>query len=206
MKKDFDKEAQTWDQETGRIKLAADVATAMLMAVPLTAEMDVLDYGCGTGLLTLALQPRVRTVTGADTSRGMLDVLKGKIETQGLTNVATQFIDMGQGMGLTGSYHLITSSMTLHHVADPASLIRQLYERLYPGGYLCIADLDPDDGKFHSQSDGVFHEGFTRSAMGRWFAQAGFGRITETTAATVTKDTPKEGSQSFSIFLVTGMR
>ena len=175
MKKDFDKEAQAWDQKTGRINLAADVTSAMMKTVPLTTEMDVLDYGCGTGLLTLALQPRVRRLTGADTSRGMLDVLKGKIEAQGLRNVTTQYLDMGQGMGLTGSYHLITSSMTLHHVADPATLIRQSYERLNPGGYLCIADLDPDEGKFHSQSDGVFHEGFTRSAMGRWFAQAGFG-------------------------------
>ncbi|MDQ5985951.1 MAG: 2-methoxy-6-polyprenyl-1,4-benzoquinol methylase, mitochondrial [Syntrophus sp. SKADARSKE-3] len=206
MKRDFDKEAQTWDQKTARIKLAADVASAMMNAIPLTAEMDVLDYGCGTGLLTLALQPHVRTITGADTSIGMLDVFKGKIEAQGLTNVTIQYLDADQGIGLTGSYHLITSSMTLHHVEDPPTIIRKLYEHLYPGGYLCIADLDPDDGKFHSQSEGVFHEGFSRSAMGRWFAQAGFDRITETTAATVTKDIPEEGIHSFSIFLVTGKR
>ena len=41
---------------------------------------------------------------------------------------------------------------------------------------------------------------------GTEFAQAGFGRITETTAATVTKDNPKEGSRSFSIFLMTAKR
>ena len=71
-KKDFDHAAVTWDEKPGRIKLAADVANAILKSVEVHADMDVLDYGCGTGLLTLSLQPHVRSITGADSSHGML--------------------------------------------------------------------------------------------------------------------------------------
>ncbi len=49
--------------------------------------MDILDFGCGTGLLTLHFQPLARSVTGLDSSPGMLDALKAKIRDQNLANV-----------------------------------------------------------------------------------------------------------------------
>ena len=58
-----------------RVKLATDVAGAVSAEVRLAADMDVLDFGCGTGLLALQLQPYVRSITGVDSSQGMLDVL-----------------------------------------------------------------------------------------------------------------------------------
>ena len=66
-KRDFDRAAGSWDEEPGRVRLANDVAAAILDDVPLAKDMDVLDYGCGTGLITLRLQPYVRFITGVDT-------------------------------------------------------------------------------------------------------------------------------------------
>ncbi len=63
-KRDFDKAAPTWDQEPQRVKLASDVARAIAETAHPDRGMDVLDFGCGTGLLTLQLQPLVRSITG----------------------------------------------------------------------------------------------------------------------------------------------
>ena len=75
-RKDFDKEAATWDQNPGRVKLADDVADTIIREIHPAGDMDVLDFGCGTGLVTLRLQPFVNTITGADCSKGMLGVLQ----------------------------------------------------------------------------------------------------------------------------------
>jgi len=206
MNKDFDSAAATWDQDAGRVKLAGDIAAAILNTAKLTPDMDVLDYGCGTGLLTLALQPHVGTVTGMDSSQGMLDVLDAKIRERGLTNVRSQYLDLEKAFIITERFHLITCGMTLHHVQDPAILLAALYNSFHSQGHLCIADLDPDEGKFHGTSEGVFHPGFTRSRMRQYFIQAGFSNITDTTAATILKETADGNSLSFSVFLMTGQR
>ena len=56
-KRNSDNEAADWDHQPGRVKLANDVARAISGAVKPNRQMEVLDFGCGTGLLTVALQP-----------------------------------------------------------------------------------------------------------------------------------------------------
>jgi len=201
-KRDFNKDAESYDLKPGRVKLAQDVAKAIINEVKLTHDMDVLDFGCGTGLVTLQLQPFVRTITAVDSSRGMLDVLKSKIEEQKLTNVKTEYIDMEKGDTLKGSFHLIISSMTLHHVQDLGYLFRQFYGCLLPGGHLCIADLDSDGGEFHRDKTGVVHSGFDRSDIRRLFNQGGFHDVRDVTAASVVKDLPDGRSREFTVFLM----
>ena len=172
-KRNFDKEAATWDHEPRRLKLAGDVARAISEAVKPDRTMDVLDFGCGTGLLTLALQPLVHSITGVDSSRGMLEVLQAKVNSQHLTNVKTRCLDLEKGDRLEGSYHLVVSSMTFHHIQDIGPLLSQFRGILRPGGHVCIADLDPEDGQFHSNNEGIFHFGFPEAELRQAFAAAG---------------------------------
>jgi 2-polyprenyl-3-methyl-5-hydroxy-6-metoxy-1,4-benzoquinol methylase len=204
-KRDFDKAAASWD-EPGRVKLANDIAQAIIDAIALAPTMDVLDFGCGTGLLTLKLRPLVHSITGVDSSQGMLDVLNAKIKNQDLTDVKTQHRDLDKGDALEGSYHLIISSMTLHHIREIRPLLDKFSKACAPDGYLCIADLDPDGGRFHGNNDGVFHFGFDRAMMRRAFIEAGFHDVRDKTAAHIMKPIPDEGSRLFSVFLMTGRK
>lgn len=205
-KRDFNKDAASWDLKTGRVKLAHDVADAIMNEVNLTHDMDVLDFGCGTGLLTFQLQPLVRSITGADSSQGMIDVLISKIDEQKLLNVKTVLIDIEKEDVLNGRFHLIVSSMTLHHMEDIESLLKQFYECLLPGGYLCIADLDSDKGKFHGDNTGVFHFGFDRALMRKLLIQHGFQDVRDVTAARVVKDLPDGQPLEFTVFLMTARK
>ena len=67
-RRDFNKEAAQWDANPGRVKLAGEVAAAIIREARPTRDMDVLDFGCGTGLVTLKLQPLVKTSTGVDSA------------------------------------------------------------------------------------------------------------------------------------------
>lgn len=205
-KRNFDQEAANWDLNPGRVKVAADIAQTILGQMKLTSDMDVLDFGCGTGLLSLALQPFVHSVTGIDSSQGMLDVFRRKISDNGLQNVKAQYIDLEKGDVLFGSYHLVVSSMTLHHIKDISSLMKQFCSVLYPSGFLAIADLDLDNGQFHGDDKGVFHFGFNREDLRRIFENAGFCDIQESRAASIEKPIGDGKSRVFTIFLLAGRK
>jgi len=204
--RDFDKAAPTWDQEPRRVKLADEVARAIIEAARPSRAMEVLDFGCGTGLLTLQLQPLVGSITGIDSSPGMLEVLNAKVKSQRLANVRTECLDLDRGDKLAGAYHLVVSSMVLHHVRDIAPLLGQFYRILRPAGQLCIADLDPDDGQFHSTNEGVFHDGFAEAALRQSFAEAGLADVRHCTAAKVPKPVAGGVERVFTVFLMTGRK
>jgi len=202
--RDFDKDAARWDEHPTRVQLAQDVASAIARAVPLGPTMDVLDFGCGTGIVTLQLAPSVGFVTGVDSSQGMLEVLNAKIDRQGHRNVTTRRLHPGDD--LAGAYDLIVSSMTLHHIEDIDALLTQFFRSLKAPGWLCVADLDPEQGEFHEDNTGVFHFGFERAALRRALVGAGFVDVHDVTAAEVVKPTRQGALRTFSVFLVTGRK
>ncbi len=206
VKRDFDKEASAWDMQAQRVALARDVAAAMLAAVSPHTGMRVLDFGCGTGLLTLALAPLVGSVVGVDSSPGMLAALEAKIEALPNANVTAQTVDLERGDALPGGMDLIVSSMTLHHVADVPALLTRFRAALVPGGALCVADLETEDGSFHADPAGVYHHGFDREALSQAFQSAGFQDVLTSRAAAVRKPDATGTLRDYGVLLVHGRR
>jgi 2-polyprenyl-3-methyl-5-hydroxy-6-metoxy-1,4-benzoquinol methylase len=196
----FDQVAATWDEDPTRVALARTVAAAIAARTPLTATTHLLDYGCGTGLLTLALAPLVGRVTGADTSAGMLTMAQQKISAAGIANVATIQLSPTEGYQFSGHYDGIVSSMTLHHVPDPGSLLKDLRAKLTPGGFIALADLDREDGTFHKpEITDVHHKGFERAQVRSWLEAAGFVGVEDTTVFT-----HQRNGHEYPVFLITG--
>lgn len=203
-RRNFDEEAEQWDARPQRVQLAKDVADAILGQLSQTTNLDVLDFGCGTGLLTLQLQPLVHSITGLDSSSGMLDVLNRKIANLKLANARTVLCDVEQGQKLPGRYDLVVSSMTLHHVSLILPLLERFFDVLVPGGRLCIADLDVEQGRFHADNTGVFHCGFDRETLCASLMQAGFHRVSAQTATDIVKPDAQQQPTRFSVFLISG--
>ena len=196
MTSSFDARAKTWDAEPRRLQLATDISAALERHVPLRSDWVALDYGAGTGLLTLALAPRVRRMVAVDASQGMLDVLAQKAQATGRRSVETLRADFSQDPLPAGPFDLISSAMTLHHVANVEMLFTKFFELLAPGGHLALADLDAEDGSFHGNSAGVYHCGFDRMAFAKQLAAAGFHGIRFDTAARTVKN-----GRTYTIFL-----
>jgi ubiquinone/menaquinone biosynthesis C-methylase UbiE len=200
----FDNDAKTWDDKSHRVKLSDDIAATVRAQINLTPDMDLLDFGCGTGLLSLRFAGEVGSLTGLDNSAGMLEVFRRKAQDAGLGNVATLQLDLDGGNHLNRKFDLIISAMTLHHVKNIDPVISELVRGLNPGGRLCIADLDPDHGLFHSDNTGVEHYGFERESMMETFKKASLTNVFATTAASMTREGADGVVRSFTIFLVTG--
>ncbi len=73
-------------------------------------------------------------------------------------------------------------------------------------GYLCIADLDTEDGSFHADNTGVLHFGFDRKELKELLGKTGFGEVNDTNAATIAKPVEGRGEKEFTVFLLIGRK
>ena len=202
----FDSGAESWDIPR-RIKLAEDIAGAITREIPLASSMNVLDFGCGTGLVSLAILKHVHSVTCIDTSKGMIDALESKILEQGIANIKTLCIDfLSEETISENAFNLVMTSMAMHHIHDIESYIQKFHASLAPGGYVAIADLDEEGGMFHGDNEDVFHPGFSRESLKDILSGFGFTELNDTTAVTVTRPDRTGTARSFSIFLITGRK
>ena len=221
---EFDQKASQWDAKPVRVERAQAVADGITAAVPLSPHMTALEYGCGTGLLSFALRPQLGHITLADSSTGMLAVLREKIAAADIQNTCTAHAQRASAAlrrtgrtaysaGMTPlqldlsadplpaeRFQLIYTLLTLHHIPDTDRMLRAFYQLLDAPGHLCVADLDKEDGTFH---EGEFHghPGFDRDELDAKARQAGFQSIRFTTVFHMIKDV-NGVSKDFPIFLM----
>ena len=200
----FDSKARQWDENPVFQDRANQIAAAIIAAVPLNTTMRALDYGSGSGMLSFPLQEKLGHITLKDTSAGMLAVVDEKIAAWGIVNMTTRRMDLTAAPMPDERYDLIYSSMTLHHIPDTHAILNAFHTLLNPGGWLCIADLDQEDGSFHGIQVDV-HHGFDRDALTAQAAQAGFIDIRFSTVFEIVKTT-ETGSRAYPVFLLLARR
>jgi len=201
----FDERAKDWDADPMKVNRAKTVAQAIRSAIPLTREMIALEYGCGTGLLSFALQSDLAQITLADTSQGMLDVLAEKISAFDVSNMRPLRLDLSADPLPDSPFDLTYSLMTLHHIPDARDILKKFHALLTPGGWLCIADLDKEDGTFHTDGTSDVHLGFERGELQKWVEDAGFSDVKFSTAFEIKKKIG-EAEKIFPIFLLTARK
>lgn len=201
----FDERAKDWDSDPKKVERARVVADAIRKALPLTENMSALEYGCGTGLLSFALQSDLGQITLADTSQGMLDVLVEKIASAGVTNLHPVKLDLATDPLPTQRYDLTYSLMTLHHIQNTDEILKKFCEILKPNGYLLVADLDKEDGTFHTDGSTDVHLGFDRDELQKKVESAGFGNVKFSTAYEITKKIGNK-EKTFPIFLMVAQK
>jgi 2-polyprenyl-3-methyl-5-hydroxy-6-metoxy-1,4-benzoquinol methylase len=200
----FDSKARQWDENPVFRERGLKIAEAIREAVPLHRQMSALDYGCGTGLLSFPLKNELGAILMADSSGGMLEVVREKIAAQGVTNMTTLQLDLLVDPPPAQRFDLIFTAMTLHHVPDTDHILAVFHDLLNPGGYLCIADLDEEDGSFHGLEVDV-HHGFDRADLSRRTAQAGFADVRFQTVFSIAKE-HATGTRDYPVFLMTAWR
>lgn len=89
----FDAKATGWDDDA-KVARAVAVAGEIGEQVPLDEVTDLFEFGCGTGLLSLALHPRPPRALLTDTSEGMLAVVRDKISAEGLPGWEASPLDL----------------------------------------------------------------------------------------------------------------
>ncbi|GAA3354604.1 class I SAM-dependent methyltransferase [Saccharopolyspora gregorii] len=115
----------------------------------------IIDLGSGTGAGTFVLLERFEqaAVLAVDTAEPVLAHLAGKAAARGVSDrVRTERADLDAEFPALGEpVDLVWASASLHHLADPARVLGEVFAALRPGGVLAVAELDsfprflPDD-------------------------------------------------------------
>ena len=197
---DFDIKAKDWDSNPRKIERARIIAEGIRRFINLSPVMNALEYGCGTGLLSFALQPYLNHITLADSSPKMISVLKGKIDFSGVSNMTPVKLDLPTDPLPSDRYHLIYTLMTLHHIPDTEKILSDFCALLKRKGFLCVADLDKEDGSFHGP-DFSGHKGFDRDELKEKLVKVGFRNISFTSCYKMTKEVDA-GLRTFPLFLM----
>lgn len=196
----FDERSRAWDTPE-RYRRARVVAAAIAEHVPLDPAWDAVEIGCGTGLLSLQLGPRLRHVLLTDVSGGMLDVAREHTASDpGRYTVVEHDLTAAP---LAAPVDLAFTAMVLHHIPDLDALLTHLRASLNPGGWVALVDIDADpDNTFHP--DGFTgHHGIDRDELQAQLRELGFADVTARTIDTLVK--AKNGEDfAHDVFLVTG--
>ena len=195
----FARKSSDWDDRPGPVQISEAVGR-LLGELDWDKSMRVMDFGAGTGLVAAHVAPHVAKVVAVDVSPSMLEALAAKPELQ--ARVETRCQDILEAP-LDERFDAIISAMALHHVEDTAALAARFAEHLKPGGFVALADLDSEDGTFHSpETEGVFHHGFDRAELQSTLEAQGFEAVRFTTAL----ELEKEDRGTFPVFFVTARK
>jgi len=198
MQDHFQHKAQTWDAGSIRVQGAKKIADAISKKIELNKTMEVVDFGVGTGLLGFEIAKVVDKIYGVDTSATMLEKLKEKNTKELSIEPICQDIIHEP---LTKNFDGLISSMTLHHVENLKTFFETIYKNLKSGGFIAIADLESEDGTFHSDNTGVFHFGFDENELCEIVKSAGFKDVNFENINTINKP-----HRDFGIFLITAYK
>jgi SAM-dependent methyltransferase len=100
-----------------------------------------LDVGCGTGVLAARLAAAGYAMSGVDPSAGMLDVLRSRFPAVAAVEASGTELPFADG-----SFELVLTVATLHHIADPGDVRLTLAEMVRvarPGGRIVVWDHNP---------------------------------------------------------------
>lgn len=195
MTQKFDEAAATWDMGDVRVATARSIFQTLSSKIALSNSMDILDFGCGTGLLSFQAVQLVRSMTGVDLSPNMVAQALQKNTSELQIHAVCQDIVR---LPLEQKFHGIISSMALHHVEDLSSLFSSFYTHLHRDGFIALADLETEDGTFHSHgNEGIYHFGFDRDTLRAHIETAGFKNVRFHEACTITKE-----EKIYPVFLV----
>lgn len=196
----FHEKSKVYEKEPARVDNVTNIADAILTKLSYDkTTTHLMDFGSGTGLLTAKIAPHVKKITTVDISPSMNEQLRAKQDLLAC-ELAMLELDLVTHE-LDETFDGIISSMTIHHVKDTLALFHKFYRMLNSGGTIALADLDKEDGTFHTKDMGVFHFGFDQDEFAALAKKAGFEDITIEIVSIA-----KKPYGEYPIFLLTGRK
>jgi 2-polyprenyl-3-methyl-5-hydroxy-6-metoxy-1,4-benzoquinol methylase len=154
-----------------------------LLLKSLKAE-DVLDLGCGNGVLTNQLAGGVRSIIGIDASTTGIAVAQASFSHLDFRMAP---LEKELSEELKGNFDVVIAAEVIEHLLLPRQLFQRAREALKPGGYLCVttpyhgyiknlalAVCGKFDHHWHPLRDYGHVKFFSKKTLGELFAEQGF--------------------------------
>ena len=138
----WDERVEAWEEVAASPAFLAIRDRIVELAEP-RREDSVVDLGAGTGLLALALAPKVRRLVAVDISERMLERLDDAASADGVHNVEPLVADLRRLPLEDECATLVVSNYAFHHLDHSGKELALAEARriLQPGGRLVICDM-----------------------------------------------------------------
>jgi ubiquinone/menaquinone biosynthesis C-methylase UbiE len=167
----FEQMATKYDTEE-RKELAQIIVKEVKTELENSQSKSLIDYGSGTGLVSLELTGSVGSILLVDSSKQMLDVAAAKISQKGITNAKVLYSDFTEDTPELKA-DIVLMSLVLLHIPDTEKILQQLFTILNDGGKLIIIDFDKNDQIDHPK----VHNGFSHEELKDRLLEIGFSSI-----------------------------
>lgn len=134
----WDKTANKYDQEEKKdeeIRIKIIEKTKKYLKI----SDNVLDYGCGTGLISNEIADNVKMIHAIDTSSKMIEIAKKKADRRKIENIDYVHSTIFDEKYKRSSFDVILVFYILHLLEDTHEVIQRINELLKPGGLIISA-------------------------------------------------------------------
>jgi SAM-dependent methyltransferase len=165
----------------------------------LLPALDVADFGCGSGVLSVAIARWAKQVWAIDQSAEALAQARARAKREKLENVRFLREDLRALSLPDAKRDLVVISQSLHYLEEPEAVLREASRILKPGGRIVVLELMPHEERWVHERLGHRHLGFEPEALEASLRRAGFTRLSRDMHA-------RDGASPFRVFLLTGER
>ena len=180
--------------------------SAAFLLPHLTAEMRLLDVGCGPATITCDLATHVAEAVGIEPPGSVLDTARANAASRGVANVSFEEGSVYELAFDDDSFDAAYAHQVLQHLSDPVRAIEEMVRVTKPGGIVAIRDADyramawypqpPELDQWMETYQAVCRTNDAEPDAGRyllaWALEAGVDRrAISASASTWLKDTPE---------------
>jgi ubiquinone/menaquinone biosynthesis C-methylase UbiE len=144
-KSKVEKSYKFWDRVSGWSKAESAPNSPLVKCINnkfgiyIMPDDTVLDFGCGTGIITLRIAREANRVYGVDVSEGMLKRAQLNLKRQNIDNAAFMKITVLNEMFQDDSFQIVTVFNVLQYIENRKKLFDQFYKLLKYQGLLIVS-------------------------------------------------------------------
>ncbi len=143
-KQEFTRQAETL--AAAAVFTDKDILAKIHAAVNPRKDMEILDLGCGPGIVAADLARDAGKIVAFDLTPEMLVKARQRCKEAGLSNIE---FELGRAEDLpfeNDRFDAVVTRLTIHHFQDPRVVMSQMVRVIRPGGKLVIAEIvSPED-------------------------------------------------------------
>jgi ubiquinone/menaquinone biosynthesis C-methylase UbiE len=147
----MDRNAKIWDRlADGYAKrpVANEAAYQKKLQVTqsyLRPDMEVLEFGCGTGSTAIVHSPFVKHILAIDISERMIAIANEKVAAKGISNITFKPGSIDDLLVTDSTLDVVMGHNILHLLKDKDATVAKVYRMLKPGGFfvsgtVCLGD------------------------------------------------------------------
>lgn len=111
----------------------------------LRPEMEVLEFGCGTGSTAIAHAPHVKHIQAIDVSSKMLEIAQGKADAKKIGNISFELSNIDEFSVPAQTFDAVLALSILHLLKNKEEVVSKVHRMLKPGGIfvtstICLGD------------------------------------------------------------------